>query len=366
MVLSFSSGIYTKTSAASRGEEPYMSVRFDNIVGNEALCSRLADDVGRGTLAHAYIVEGPVGSGRKTLILSLLCALSCSHSASDASIPCGKCKSCRKILEGGCPDVISIGLESDRTTLGVDTIRRVKNDVYTAPNDLDIKAYIIEDAELMTEQAQNAFLLLLESPPPYALFFLVCQNSTSLLETVRSRAPTLRLERLALSSVERYLLENDKRAVALSSENPDEFHSAVFCGEGSIGASLALLDGKRRSALLESKASAKEIIALLSGRDKSAAFELISTLKDGKRADICRKLSTLEVALRDLIMLKKSDDAHLCFFESRDEASELATHYSLSSLFALYDASSDARAALEANANARLTLIHMMQAAGII
>ncbi len=343
-----------------------MSRMFDTIIGNEALCRRLADDIELGTAAHAYIVEGPVGCGRRTLISSMLCALSCEDREKGTLGSCGKCKNCRKIMEGASPDVICIGLDADRATIGVDTIRRLKNDIYTAPNDLDVKAYIIEDADLMTEQAQNAFLLILESPPPYAMFFLVCQNSGSLLETVRSRAPTLRMERLPLSEVEQYLLRNSKKAQELKRDDPDGFATAVFSGEGSIGASIALLDTKRRNALIESKAAASKLISLLSGKEKAAAFELIRTLKDTKRNEVCNLLCTLQVALRDLIMLKKSDDCHLCFFEKRDEALELATHYSLSSLFALYDSSKEAIAALETNANVRLTLISMMQDAKMI
>jgi len=342
-----------------------MSTRFDNIIGNGSLRHRMAQDIDLGTLAHAYIVEGPAGSGRRTLTLSVICAIACENRGKSCDTPCGKCKSCKKILEKNSPDVIFVGLESDRVTIGVDTVRAIKEDVYTEPNDLSIKAYIIEDADTMTEQAQNAFLLLLESPPPYAVFFLICKNSTSLLETVRSRAPTLRLERLPLDDVKSYLLKNEKRAATLYEENPHELELAVFCGEGSIGASLALLDGRRRASLMESRETVRRMISLLGGRNKAAAFEMI-TLFGNKRAEIARRLSQLQIALRDLIMLKKSDSTPLCFFEDRDEAAELSTSFSSTSLFALYDAAGEAISALEANANVRLTLIGMMQRASII
>jgi len=342
-----------------------LPTRFDTIVGNKQLCDRLAQDVDRGTLSHAYIVEGPVGSGRKTLTLALISAICCEHHGSETASPCHQCKKCKRISDGISPDISFSGVGSDRVTIGIDTIRSIKEDIYTAPNELPIKAFIIEDADSMTEHAQNALLLILESPPPYVMFFLICKNSTSLLETVRSRAPTLRLERLPQKDVEKYLLENDSRARQLKAEDPKRLEFAVFHGEGAIGASLSLLNSKSYNTLADSKATAQKIISLLSSRHRSAAFEALAAL-GSKRADVSRQLYCLQVALRDLILLKKADGVRLCFFENREDAAELATHFSSSSLFSLYDAVADALSALEANANVRLTLISMMQNAGLI
>jgi DNA polymerase III gamma/tau subunit len=217
----------------------------------------------------------------------------------------------------------------------------------------------------MTEQAQNAFLLLLESPPPYAMFFLICKNAVSLLETVRSRAPTLRMERLDRDLVRDYLLKHERRAGELDSESPDELDLAVFAGEGSIGASIALLDTKKRNAVAESREIARKMIRALNSRDKAQAYSLIASL-GSKRAEICRHLSYLEVALRDLILIKKSEHVRLCFFDNEEEAFELSSCFSLSSLFGLYDATATAISSLEANTNVRLTLTFMMQSAGIL
>ena len=328
-----------------------MSVSFDNIVGNESLKLRLSEDIARSSLSHAYIVEGKAGSGRRTLSLSVVAALSCENRGTDKKVPCCSCKNCRKIFERRSPDVIFKGIEDDRVTVGIETVRDVKNDVYIAPNDLDVKAYIIEDADSMTEQAQNAFLILLESPPPYAVFFLICENSTSLLETVRSRAPALRMERLASEDVKEYLLKNHSRARALYEQDPGALDSAVFCGEGSIGASLELLDPKRREKLLSSKANAEKLISMLSSSDKKNAFSVAMTLSK-KRTEARDELICMQSAIRDLILLKKSDTAHLCFFEDREAAAELATHYSSASLFALYDASKEAISSLEVQTSA--------------
>ena len=72
-----------------------MSVRLSKMVGNAALCGRIAQDITNNTLSHAYIIEGPEGSGRHTLAKSIAAALSCK---STSSVPCCSCNSCQKIF----------------------------------------------------------------------------------------------------------------------------------------------------------------------------------------------------------------------------------------------------------------------------
>ena len=85
-----------------------------------------------------------------------------------------------------------------------------------------------------------------------------------------------------------------------------------------------------------------------------------------KRPEVIQKLVFLQYAIRDLLLLKKSDDAPLCFFENRDQALELATHFTSKKLISLYDASVLAIEDLERNANVRLALINMMQSSNLI
>ena len=343
-------------------------IYFPNIVGNDALIRRLSKDISENRLSHAYVLEGAKGSGRHTIAKEAIAAIECearSDGKTHISVPCGRCKSCEKILSGKSPDVITLGLEGERSTIGVEAIRNLKNDIFTAPNDLSVKAYIIEDADLMTPQAQNAFLLSLEEPPAYIIFFLICENSENLLETVRSRAPTLRTQRSSSEELEEYLLKNDSRAAELKNTSPREWEEIVCASQGSIGNGLELLDAKKRARLLEYRGVAKKLVTMLGRSNKVAALESISSFGT-KRSEVCRQLSFLQSALRDLLLLKKCETAPLCFFERRDDAIELSTNFTAHTLLSLYDASLIAMDDLEANANVRLTLMNMMQSAGLI
>ena len=104
---------------------------------------------------------------------------------------------------------------------------------------------------------------------------------------------------------------------------------------------------------------------MLSDPSVKGIFEIIGNMGT-KRPEVIEKLVFLQYAIRDLLLLKKSDDAPLFFFEDRDTASELATHFSSKKLLSLYDASLSAIDDLERNANIRLVLLNMMQSANLI
>jgi DNA polymerase-3 subunit delta' len=343
-----------------------MNNDFQGIIANDELCSYFATAIKSGSLSHAYILHGARGTGKHTLSYLLAAAINCENkSESDKSIPCCKCNSCKKILGKISPDVNLVSREDDRATLGIAPIRKIREDVTFFPIDGAYKVYIIEDADKMTVQAQNAFLLSLEEPPEYVLFFLLCESSADLLETVRSRAPTLRTERLDRSMVEAHLLENEKRARTLRDESPDEWREILAISSGCIGYALELLDSKKRKSVLEGRKNAERLISLLRSSDMAAAFETISALGT-KRAEVLTSLSSLQQALRDLIVLKKCDSAPLCFFADPEKAAEQATYFTAPALFSLYDACVSAIDELERNANVRLCLMNMMQSAGLI
>ena len=349
---------------------------FTNIVGNDALKKRLSSDVAENHLSHAYVIEGPRGSGKHTVAKSVAAAIECERRESagmsdlfggvtEANIPCGVCLSCEKILGDRSPDVITVGLPEDRVTIGVESIRDMKDEMYTAPNDLSVKVFIIEDADLMTEQAQNALLLSLEEPPEYIIFFLLCENSSNLLETIRSRAPTLRTVRISEREIGEYLLTHDKRAIALKNEDEEAWRALLFIANGSIGYAIDLLDARLRNRIMEHRSDTMEIISLISHKNRAEAFGLIPIFGT-KRKEIVEKLAYLQYAIRDLLLLKKDENAPLCFFIDREAAQELSTHFTSISLLTVYDATVAAVKDFEANANVRLTLMNLLKNAALI
>lgn len=336
-----------------------MSGYFSNIAGNIPLRLRLAEEILKGSFPHAYIIEGPPGSGRKTLALTAAAALSCEKK-SCGRLPCFECAACRKIFGGKTPDVIRITVEKDKSTVGVDSARFIRQDVLAVPNDFANKVYIIEDADKMTPQAQNALLLTLEEPPEYAVFFLICQSASVLLETVRSRAPVLRTSLLDTRTVSEYIVTHDKRAAELSASSPDELAEIISVSGGCIGKALCLLDPEARKPVIERRRLAKSFIsAFLPSVSASERLQIISLFPQ-KREDAAAVLSSASDALRDLIVLKKSDSAPLLFWPDREEALDISCRFSLSGLLSLREKTDGASMMLERNANLRLTLLNLI------
>ena len=348
------------------GKDIILKQAFTDIVGNRALRQKLFDDVMQKKLSHAYIIEGEAGSGKHTLALHLAAALACERQDDpNAPLPCGTCPSCRKILSGNSPDVIYINRE-DKATLGVGVIRELKNDVYVAPNDLDVKVYVIEDAHLMTVEAQNAFLLTLEEPPAYVLFLLLCETTATLLETVKSRAPTRRTEPVPAEEIKAFLLSQSREAKELLGNSPEELSELVAAADGSIGRALSLLNAGSRKPILRRREAAREFVRLaLGSHNGAAAMKHLNGLGQ-KREDLLRQLQTNLLCLRDLLLLKQTEQAPLCFFADREEALNLAYSFTTPKLLKLCDCIEEACDKLRMNSNVRLTITALAVGAGLL
>jgi len=134
-------------------------------------------------LSHAYITD-------ETFVDTLAKAVVCSTRT--GSRPCNKCNHCDKASRNIHPDITKVGKLDDKTIVTVDQIRDLKKDVYIMPNEATQKTYIVNDADSMNTNAQNAFLQILEEPPPHAVFILCSENPATLLPTIRSRCIELR------------------------------------------------------------------------------------------------------------------------------------------------------------------------------
>lgn len=214
-------------------------------------------------LSHAYMLVAPEGAGRREEAEKLASALLCA--SPDA--PCGRCRDCRKSAAGVHPDRIWLTRQKDdkgnlRREIYVDQIRAMTADAAVAPNESARKVYVIQDADRMNLQAQNALLKALEDPPGHACFILCTAAADALLPTVRSRCVRVEGQRQAL---------------------PEENAYTPFAREY-----LALAAGKKRAALM----------AFCMGRAKltrEEMLELIESVRDELWAQACgRQPAALE------------------------------------------------------------------------
>ncbi len=334
-----------------------MEKYFSDIVGNDTIRRRLGNEIISGTLPHAFIIEGKTGSGRRTLALRIAAALACTDK-NYGNIPCGKCDACEKILNGKTPDVIHIRPKPEKVSIGVEASRFIRSDAMTVPNDFEHKVYIVEFADLMTEQAQNALLLTLEDPHSYAVFILLCSSASALLETVRSRAPIFRTEPVERELLISHLISRDERAASMPRE---ELEQIAADSEGFVGRALTLLNPDARTPDAERAEIAEKIVRLIiKNNSAEARTSLLSELSQKREAAIS-ELLTAQTAMRDLILLKKSENAPLCFWSDREDALELVYSVPINRLLSLFSKLDEAIEALHRKANVKLTLTLLLQ-----
>ena len=319
---------------------------------NEAAKEYFRSSAAAGTLSHAYIIEGPHGSGRHTLVREVVSML----------IPDSEAK--KRMLAGNSPDVLEYGLADKRRTIGVETVRALRQDAFVRPSELDFRAFIISDADTMTPSAQNAALKILEEPPANVYFFLLCENSSSLLPTVRSRAQTIRLQRFSEEELDAYFLREPKYQ-RIKSTDPERYSSALRACDGAIGAAIELFDGSAAEKVNE---LAERIIEAFC-RKSSEELLLSSLSLPSSRADADEVLSYLLRALRDLAAIKASSKCPPLFFPDKKSSAELARKISERSIHEAYERVSLLREQLGYNinmSNARASLAEsLMSAAGL-
>ncbi len=355
------------------------------IVGNRELLERLERDIRAAALSHAYILDGPTGSGRHTIARFICKAIACANRPgqhlpampdpdqmgffdldsppppravpADAPLPCHVCPACRKVEEDKCPDIRRIGRDG-KATIGVDAVRFLRRDVLIPPNDLDTKIYIIEDAETMTPQAQNALLLTLEEPPPYVLFLLLCNGTDALLETIRSRAPVLHTRPIPDEDIRAYL--RNKRCPLAE----DELSAVVLRADGCIGQALLLSDARSVKPVLKMRTDCDDFLEACATRRADASVTVLLRYVP-KRTDAAARgranalLSLIALAVRDLLLLRHGDCVRLKYYTDREAAEALACRFTTRALLALYESVVSTAEALEANANLQLSLIRL-------
>ncbi len=338
---------------------------MSQIVGNRDVCERLCKSIIQGKLSHAFIIEGAKGTGKHTIALHVAAALACTEKSTSQAVPCSECRECKKVLSHLSPDVITVGT-GDKSTMGVDTVRFLREDVRVVPNDLEHKIYIIEDADKMTVQAQNAFLLTLEEPPSFAVFILLCERADAFLETVRSRAPVFRTEPVKNEDIDKYICENDSRAAQMKLSSPKEYASLIMSARHGIGQALALLEPKAFASVKEMRSLITQLCDVATSQS-GAKDTLVFLRKFSQKRDIlARQLELLSLASRDMLMLKKNDKAQLEFFSDKEMAAMLCDRVSVSFLYNLSQAVITAIDRLSYNANVRITLTSMLVDAGLI
>ena len=289
-----------------------MSVYLADILGNENTKAMMSSYIKNGDLPHAFIIEGPKGSGKKTIAKNIIAALACSEKNAE-HIPCGKCINCIKIFKDVSPDVIILSSDG-KNSIGVELIRELRNHTYVSSNELEKKAYVIDDSDKMTVQAQNELLKILEEPVTTIVYFLLCENAQQLLPTVISRAPVIRTTRVDANNI--YNLSK-KSNPTIDDSILKEY---AYAAKGIVGRAYDFLDnGESFKYANEIKEKTIEFLMLLSQNKSKYDFISFLTQATEKSTDTFDLLRTIYSSLRDIVAYKEANSVRFDFFYNESE-----------------------------------------------
>ena len=317
--------------------------RFQEILGNEMIKEHFLKAIESHRISHAYILTGEEGTGRKSIANAFAMTLLCEKGGTE---PCMVCHSCKQALSGNHPDLIYVTHEKP-ASIGVDDIREQINDtIQIRPYSSYYKIYIVDEAEKMTVQAQNALLKTIEEPPSYAVIILITTNQEAFLPTILSRCVQLKLKPLKDFTVKSYLTEH------LKVPEKDAELCAAFA-RGNLGKAIHL------AASEEFKELYRRVMSLLKNVGSMDIGMLLDCIREIKEQnfDIYEVLDLMQLWYRDVLMYKVTKDMNLLVFKDEyrmiNETGQKIDYAGLEAILAAIDT---ARTRLEANVNLDLAM----------
>ena len=271
---------------------------FADVVGQEHVVRTLTNAVTGDNVHHAYLFVGSRGTGKTSMAKILAACLNCEQGPT--AEPCGVCDSCLAIQQAGSMDVIEMDGASHNS---VDDIRELRESVAYAPVSGRSKVYIIDEAQMLTPQAWNAFLKTLEEPPPNTIFVLATTEPQKILDTVVDRCHRFDFGR---PTVEQLTVVLARVAQSESIEiSPDALALIARHATGSFRDALGTLE--QLVTYTGSSISVEDVLAVLGVADDDLLFGALDAIAahDARAAlEIAARLAQtgrdLQIAARDL------------------------------------------------------------------
>lgn len=311
---------------------------FSEVLGHEQTIAHMKHAIELNKVSHAYIINGEKGSGKKMLAGIFAQTLQCRKKGTE---PCMECQSCRQAMSQNQPDIIRVTHEKPNT-ISVEDIRgQLNGDIQIKPYSSPYKIYIVDEAEKLTVQAQNALLKTIEEPPAYAVIMLLTTNTGMLLPTILSRCVTLDLKPVSSKLIKEYLMEK--------LEIPE--YRADICtafSQGNVGKARKLALSDSFGEMLEHALHLVKYISEMEVADLIEDLKKINTYK----MDISDYLDLLMVWYRDVLLFKATRDADsLIFSDELISIRQKAKESSYEGLECIINALGKAKIRLNANVN---------------
>ena len=317
---------------------------FEEIRGNTPLVEQLRRSAASGRSSHAYLFLGGAGAGKRLIANTFAKALQCEGEKR----PCDSCKSCHAFNHGNHPDVIYFQPLKNGKTYTIEDVReQLLETVDLKPFQYEKKIYIIEKADTLNIQSQNALLKTLEEPPAHAVFLLLAERAEAFLPTILSRVVVMKIRPLSAETIADYLMQAGHLA--------EESHILSAYAQGRIGQALELVEDEGFREMRQEIFGKLEALPSMSEGD---AYLLAKDL-EGYKNDL-RFLDIMELWYRDLLTAKSLREEGYLIQRDKKDAIFRAAKEPAALLAKKAAAVRTARMRLAQNANFRLTMEVML------
>ncbi len=320
---------------------------YSKIIGHENIISQLKNAVRLDKVGHAYIFNGEDGSGKMMLARGFAEALLCETGMEEG---CGECHFCKETASGNNPD-LKLVIHEKPASIGVDDVRiQLIDDIQIKPYNGRKKVYIVDEAEKLTVQAQNALLKTIEEPPEYGVVIFLTNNVDIFLPTIISRCSIYNLKPLRESIIMEYLIAEYKI--------PD--YQAKVCAsfsQGHLGkaVNLAMSDDFNRI-----KDDALAVVKNAYTYEISDLTAIIKKITEYK-VSINDFIDILEMWYRDVLLFKVTKDPNnLIFSDEINDIRRQASRSAYEGIENILKGCETAKARLKANVNFELTMELML------
>ncbi len=316
---------------------------FSKILGHETIIEYFKNAISMDKVSHAYILNGEEKSGKMMLAEAFAMTLQCEK---NGNTPCNECHSCKQSVNRNQPDIIYVTHEKPNT-LGVEDIRKqINDDIVLKPYSSKFKIYIVDEAEKMNIQAQNALLKTIEEPPSYAVLILLTTNADSFLPTILSRCVRLDIKAVPDEKIRRFLME-EKQVPSYQAD------VCVAFAQGNVGKAIALASSENFN---EMKNSAIQLLKRINDIDLYEMTQAVKQITEYK-LEINDYFDLMMVWYRDVLLYKATADANrLIFQEEIYSIKKEASHSSYEGIENILKALEKAKIRLKANVNFELLI----------
>ncbi len=208
---------------------------FDDVIGQTHVTETLKNEVKSGRISHAYLFTGSRGTGKTSCAKILSKAINCLNPQNGN--PCGECEICKSIEQENILDIVEIDAASNN---GVENIRSMREEVVFSPTKSKYRVYIVDEVHMLSTGAFNAFLKILEEPPPHVVFILATTEIHKLPTTIVSRCQRFDFHRLSPDDIsERIKYICEKENIKIDNE---AVNIISVCADGAMRDALSILD----------------------------------------------------------------------------------------------------------------------------